>query len=63
MDLAINQEFVKTLLSELLDVTKRFYKVLLGTVGKYIQVMWAGDDLGHQGGLLSDVHLSEKFLF
>jgi uroporphyrinogen decarboxylase len=46
MDMALNKPFVHALFEKLCDLHIQFYKNYLGAVGKFIDVIVVGDDMG-----------------
>ncbi|MFQ6065904.1 MAG: uroporphyrinogen decarboxylase family protein [bacterium] len=62
VDLASDEGFVNTLLDKELELQKGFYKVLLDTVGDYIQVVETSDDLGTQRGPQISLEMYRKFI-
>ena len=62
VDLALNEDFVNTLLDKELELQKGFYEVLLDAVGDYIQVIETSDDLGTQRGPQISLEMYRRFI-
>ena len=61
-DLVIDHDFAEALLDKLLEFWLGFFDEFLASVGKYIQVVVVGDDLGMQEGPLISLDLYRKLI-
>ena len=61
-DLISNKEFVNALLDRLFDFIKALVDMVLQLVGKYVQVVMVGDDLGTQQGPLISPKLYKELI-
>ncbi len=50
MDIALDEDFVRTLMDKMLELMKQFIDAYLDEVGPYIQMIWIGDDACTQRG-------------
>ncbi len=60
MDLAGNKKFAEYLAEKLLDWLLRYYDIMLGLVGEYVQVVKMDDDLGFKSGPLMSPDIYRK---
>ena len=60
MDLAGNKRFAEHLAEKLLDWLLRYYDMMLGLVGEYVQVVKMDDDLGFRSGPLMSPDIYRK---
>jgi len=49
-DVALNQDLIVKLTDRFLDWNIKYFDKLLDACGKYIEMVWIGDDWGHQNG-------------
>jgi uroporphyrinogen decarboxylase len=61
-DLVSNKEFINALLDELFNFIKALVDMVLQLVGKYVQVVMVGDDLGTQQGPLISPKLYKNLI-
>ena len=61
-DMLLNKSFVDALLWKLAEVLGEFYKVYLGEVGPYVQLVELADDVGTQNGPMFSPKLYEELL-
>lgn len=62
MDMLVEEEFANALLDKLLVLGKQYIDNYLEEVGDYIDVIYLGDDLGTQNGLIMSPELYRKML-
>ncbi len=62
MDMLLNPELAMAIMDKVLEFQMGFWDNVLGAIGKYVQIVQIGDDLGSERGPLISLDLYKKLL-